>query len=46
MKIIIAGDGKVGSMLARQLSAEGHDITLVDNDPDALESTIERYDVM
>ncbi len=33
-------------MLARQLSAEGHDITLVDNDPDALESTIERYDVM
>ena len=28
MKIIIAGDGKVGSMLTRQLSAEGYDITL------------------
>lgn len=46
MKIIIAGDGKVGSMLARQLSAEGHDLTIIDNDPDALESTLERYDVM
>ena len=46
MKIIIAGDGKVGSMLARQLSGEGHDLTLIDNDPEALESTIERYDVM
>ncbi len=46
MKIIIAGNGKVGSMLARQLSGEGHDLTLIDNDPEALESTIERYDVM
>ena len=46
MKIIIAGDGKVGSMLARQLSGEGHDLTLIDNNPYALESTMERYDVM
>ena len=27
VKIIIAGDGKVGNMLTNQLSAEGHDIT-------------------
>ncbi|MDO4621041.1 MAG: Trk system potassium transporter TrkA [Lachnospiraceae bacterium] len=46
MKIIIAGDGKVGSMLTSQLSGEGHDLTLIDNNPEALESTIERYDVM
>ena len=46
MKIIIAGDGKVGSMLTRQFSGEGHDLTLIDNNPGALESTIERYDVM
>ena len=30
MKIIIAGDGKVGTALVRQLSAEGHVLTLVD----------------
>ncbi len=46
MDIIIAGDGKVGEMLTRQLSAEGHDITLIDNDADVLESSIEQYDVM
>lgn len=30
MKIIIAGDGKVGANLTRKLSAEGYDITLID----------------
>ena len=30
MKIVIVGDGKVGSTLAEQLSREGHDITIVD----------------
>ena len=29
MKIIIAGDGKVGANLTRKLSAEGYDITLI-----------------
>ena len=46
MNIIIAGDGKVGKMLTRQLSGEGHDLTLIDNNPSTLESTIEKYDVM
>lgn len=46
MKIIIAGDGKVGSMLTRQLSAEGYDITLIDENPKVLESTEEMYDIM
>ncbi len=30
MQIIIVGCGKVGSTIAEQLSAEGHDITIVD----------------
>ena len=46
MNIIIAGDGKVGSTLTRLLSAEGHDVTLVDTDSQVLESSQERYDVM
>jgi len=46
MNIIIAGDGKVGSMLTRQLSAEGHDITVIDNDSKVLQSSVERYDVI
>ena len=46
MNIIIAGDGRVGSTLARQLSAEGYDLTLIDSDNAVLESSEERYDVM
>ena len=46
MNIIIAGDGKVGSMLTRQLSSEGYDITVIDNDARVLESSVERYDVI
>ena len=46
MNIIIAGDGKVGSMLTRQLSSEGHDITVIDCDARVLQSSVERYDVM
>lgn len=46
MKIIIAGDGKVGTMLTKQLSAEGYDLTLIDANPAVLESTEEKYDVM
>ena len=30
MKIIIAGVGKVGSSLVRQLSDEGHELILID----------------
>jgi trk system potassium uptake protein TrkA len=46
VKIIIAGDGKVGSMLTKQLSSEGHDITIIDAKLKVLESTEERYDIM
>lgn len=46
MKIIIAGDGKMGTTLTRQLSAEGYDLTLIDSNPSVLESSGERYDIM
>lgn len=46
MKIIIAGGGKVGSALIRQLSGEGYDLTLVDVNTAVLEQTMNLYDVM
>ena len=46
MNILIAGDGKLGETLAKQLSVEGHDLTLIDSDSSVLESTLNRYDVM
>lgn len=46
MNIIVAGDGKVGSMLTRQLSSEGHDITVIDLDSQVLGASVERYDVI
>ena len=46
MNIIIAGSGKVGSMLTRQLSTEGHDITIIDSNAKVLEASVERYDII
>ena len=46
MKIIIAGDGKVGSMLTRQLSSEGHAVTVIDSNSKVLQQSVERYDVI
>lgn len=46
MKIIIAGEGKVGALLTKQLSAEGYDLTLIDADITVLESSEGRYDVI
>lgn len=46
MNIIIAGGGRVGFTIARQLSSEGHDITLIDSDRELLETSMERYDVI
>ena len=38
MNIIIAGGGKVGITLARQLASEKHDLTLIDQRRNVLES--------
>ena len=42
MNIMIAGNGKVGSTLTRLLSAEGHDITLIDTNSNVLEESQEQ----
>lgn len=45
MKIIILGAGQVGSSVARILTAEGNDVTIVDNRPDTLKDLQDRLDV-
>ena len=46
MKIIIAGDGKVGRSLTRKLAGEGHDLTLIDSNQSVIENSVDQYDVM
>lgn len=46
MNIIIIGCGKVGATLAEQLSAENHNIIIVDTDESKLEAVSSAYDVM
>ena len=46
MKIIIFGDGKVGAALTEHLSKEGHDVVVVDKDPQVVEEMVNQYDVM
>ncbi|MDR1679415.1 MAG: Trk system potassium transporter TrkA [Prevotellaceae bacterium] len=46
MKITIAGAGEVGSHLAKMLSTEDHEITIMDIEPKKLESLSTHYDLM
>lgn len=46
MKIIIIGDGKIGSVLAEQLSKEHHAVTLIDHHAEPLEQSNKDLDVM
>ena len=46
MKIILVGSGKVGTALARQLSEEGHNVTVVDTNKTRVEHLTESYDVL
>lgn len=46
MNIIVAGGGKVGLTLARQLTAEGHDLTLIDRSSRVLQAATEQYDAI
>lgn len=45
MQIIIAGAGKYGRTIAGELVADGHDITLIEQDPNLLESLVEELDL-
>ena len=46
MNIIIAGNGKMGFSLTRQLSSEGYSITVIDSNATVLESIANDYDIM
>ena len=46
MKIILVGCGKVGTALARQLSEEDHNVTVIDTNKARVEHISESYDVM
>ena len=46
MNIIIAGAGKVGKVLARQLASEGHALTVIDQNSHTLETLVVRYDAI
>lgn len=45
MKILIVGAGAVGFNLAKQLSMEGHDISVVEKDSDLVKRITEKLDV-
>ena len=46
MKIVIIGDGKVGFAIAKQLSQEGYDLTIIENKPHVLNLTMDVLDVV
>ncbi len=46
MKIVVIGNGKVGHTIIKHICNEGHDVIVVDNDPDAIERVVNEYDVM
>lgn len=46
MKIIIVGIGKVGFTLAKYLSAEDHDVCIVDKSQDAIDKAADVLDIM
>ena len=46
MKIVIAGAGEVGYDLARRLSQENHDVTLIDTDTERLEFVSNHLEVL
>ena len=46
LQIIIVGCGKVGTTLIEQLSKEGHDITIIDQNAEIVQTMSGLYDVM
>ena len=46
MKIIIAGGGKVGYSVAENLAGEGHDITVIEKNPDNITNLSNSLDVI
>jgi len=45
MKVIVCGAGLVGTTIARQLAAEGNEVTVIDQSPDQAHKVAETYDL-
>ncbi len=45
MRVVVVGEGKVGSTIVKQLSTEGHDVVIIDNDPVILKNASNTMDV-
>lgn len=45
MKIVLIGLGTIGKTILKSLSGKGHNIIIIDEDKNKIESLIERYDV-
>ncbi len=46
MKIVVIGNGKVGHTIIRHICNEGHDVIVIDSNPEVLEQIVNEYDVM
>lgn len=46
MRVLIIGAGEVGFHLARRLADEGHDVTLIESDPERAEYVADQLDVL
>ena len=46
MRIVIAGAGKMGMAIAKQLCREGHDLTLIDQHQDHVDNAVNTLDVI
>lgn len=46
LRIIIVGGGKVGSTLVEQLASEGHNITIIDQNAEKVQTLAGQYDIM
>jgi trk system potassium uptake protein TrkA len=45
MKIVVCGAGRVGTQIAKRLSEEGNDVTLIDQDPALIKRAMDLMDV-
>src|SRR4029079_6631960 len=43
MKLLIVGCGRVGSSIARNMADDGHDVSVIDEDPEALQRLPESW---
>lgn len=46
MKLIVIGDGKVGRAIVEHACKEGHEIVVIDIEPESIDQIVEKYDVM